>query len=166
MIDGKLYNMPLYAGYAHTSAARGLHRGAKYNFVGYVQKHNGKFQISGMEVDDFATSGDYCIEQVADYYLTFNDTDEYKISWGKSLYTAATITAAVIDGENIKLTATATFKKDKAGAEKEFTILVPNTNKLNDSSVSSLVGKKASFKGIQEEKGIVTVLKYSDIEFK
>ncbi len=164
VIDGEIYSMPLYAGYGHTQAARGLKVGTKYKIVGFLQKHYDKFQISGVKYSDFGGDADYSKLLIKNYYLEFNDNKKYDVSWDKSLFSSALISAAVIDGENIKLTVTATELRDEEA--QNFTILVPNTNKLDGSKVAGLVGKKASFKGYQEEAGTVTVLKYSNIEFK
>ena len=164
LIDGVVYSMPLYAGYGHTQAARGLKVGTKYHIVGFLQKHYDSFQISGVKYSDFSTAKDYSKTLIANYYMDFNDKDKYDISWGETLYTAAKVNTAVIDGNNIKLTVAANNKHDNVAAE--FTILVPNTNGLDSVKVAGLVGKKASFKGYQEVEGTITVLKYSDIEFK
>ena len=164
LIDGKVYNIPIYGGYGQTQAARNLRLGTKYQVIGFMQKHYDGYQISGLKVSEFSSSKDNTKALINDYYLTLNDSEEYKVYWGDSLYSAGTIIVAAIDGETIRFTASVTDKKDEA--VKEITILVPNTDKLDSKQVANLVGKKITLNGYQEEKGTIKVLKYSDIEFK
>lgn len=164
LIDGKLYTFNVYAGYESKAQAEYMKLGNVYTMTGSIQKFAGKYQISGLTYVPLETGGDYLYRTKKSYYLTFDSAREWKSYEGTSLYQDAKVTAATIDGNNIKLTATSVRSDDLEGEAETFNIIVPNTNSLTD--VTSLVGKSMKFQGFQEEKGTVNVLKYSDIEFK
>jgi endonuclease YncB( thermonuclease family) len=166
IVNGVERVINVYTGYSSATVNSFIKIGHKYSITGTVQKYNGNIQISGITYVPMQSGGDYLTVLAREYYLTFDSSIQYMSFYGKSLYSNAKVESAEIDGENIKISATAKrITKDGPEAESTtFNFVVKNTENLTD--VSSLVGKVMIVGAIQEEKGVLTVYNYSNIVFK
>ena len=138
--------------------------GNSYSFTGSIQKYSGALQISGLTYVPMKEGGDYLTQLKKNVYCTFDSSIEQSSIYGTALHSDATIISAELDGTNIKFEVTATNSKSEESVE--FTFIVPNTNNLNSTSVSALVGKTVTTVGIQSEIGVISIYQYSDISFK
>ena len=164
IIEGKQYTMNVYAGYASSGISSFVKVGNSYSFTGSIQKYSGALQISGLTYVPMKEGGDYLTQLKKNVYCTFDSSIEQSSIYGTALHSDATIISAELDGTNIKFEVTATNSKSEESVE--FTFIVPNTNNLNSTSVSALVGKTVTTVGIQSEIGVISIYQYSDISFK
>ena len=115
------------------------------------------------------TGGDYLTRKEKNYYMQFNSNVEYRdYIEKKTLYKDATVATATVDGTTLTITATTvnTYNFNKDDYENEtFTFYTTVEEGFNP---ASLVGKKFSTAGIQEEDGskIIHVLRYQNFNFK
>lgn len=161
LIDGQVYSIKVYGGYSN-KVTEFVKVGTKYKMTGSVQKHDNSYQISGLSYVPLQQHEDYVTVLQKDYYLTFNSMRDYTKYYGDSLYSDLTVTAAVIENNKLKLTATAKNAKKADSPVESFTIFAPAGEDVN---VSSLVGKKLKTQGLQEKEKEITVLKYEDLKF-
>lgn len=161
LIDGEAYSIKVYGGYSN-KVTEFVKIGTKYTMTGSVQKHDNSYQISGLSYVPLQKHEDYVTVVQKDYFLTFNSLRDYNKYFGDSLYSDLTVTAAVIENNKLKITATAKNAKKSDSPVENFTVFAPVSEDVN---VSSLVGKKLRTQGLQEKDKEITVLKYEDLKF-
>ncbi|RIA75568.1 endonuclease YncB(thermonuclease family) [Anaeroplasma bactoclasticum] len=169
--DGNQYTINVYTGYTSSNATKYIKVGSLYTFTGTVQKYSGQYQVSGITYVPMQTGGDYLTRKEKNYYIQFNSNLEYKDYFEKkTLYKDATVTAAVVEGNTLTITATAvnTYDFNKNADDAETVTFTFYTTVEDGFNATSLVGKKFSTTGIQEEDGsqVIHVLRYSNFNFK
>lgn len=172
IVDGEEKVINIYTGYssAAVNSNTAIKVGNKYSLTGTLQKYNGQLQISGITYVPMQSGGDYLTTLEKSCYLVFDSSIAYSAMYGTSkysnLYKSAKVISAEIDGENIKISATAAqVTKDGAAAEATtFTFVVKNTDNLTD--VSKLVGKTMTTGGLVVDTNTISIINYSNIVFK
>lgn len=167
--EGNQYTINVYTGYTSSTATKYIKVGSLYTFTGAVQFYGSSYQVSGITYVPMQTGGDYLTRKEKNYYMQFNSNVEYRdYIEKKTLYKDATVATATVDGTTLTITATTvnTYNFDKDDYENEtFTFYTTVEEGFNP---ASLVGKKFSATGIQEEDGskIIHVLRYQNFNFK
>lgn len=162
LIDGHIYSIKIYTGYANNKVTELIKIGTKYTMTGTVQKHDGAYQISGLSYVPLQEHEDYVKTIKKNYFMTFDSSTLYIKYYGDSLYSDLTVSAAVIENNQVKLTATAKNAGKSDSTAETFTIYAPVQDGGN---VASLVGKKLKTQGYQDNKNEITVLKFEDLKF-
>ncbi len=169
--DDQIYTIDVYAGYNSTGIPDFFKIGNLYTITGTVQKHNGKFQVSGLTYVPLEEGGDYLTRLVRCYYMQFNSSVAYKSTIDKkALYKDAIVTAAKVEDGQLIITAKAVntelYDKNDTTAAEEFIFYCEVEAGF---TASTLVGKAFSVNGYQEEGNgskQILVLHYSDFNFK
>ena len=169
--DGKVYTIDVYAGYNSTGIPDFFKIGNLYQITGTVQKHSGRFQVSGLTYVPLQEGGDYLTRLVRCYYMQFNSSVAFKNTIDKkALYRDAVVTAAKVENGQLVITAKAVntelYEKDNSTAAEEFTFYCEVEDGFN---ATALVNKVFSVNGYQEEgkdSNKIFVLHYSDFNFK
>lgn len=169
--DGKVYTIDVYAGYNSTGIPDFFKIGNLYQITGTVQKHSGRFQVSGLTYVPLQEGGDYLTRLVRCYYMQFNSSVAFKNTIDKkALYRDAVVTAAKVENGQLVITAKAVntelYEKDNSTAAEEFTFYCEVEAGFN---ATALVNKVFSVNGYQEEgkdSNKIFVLHYSDFNFK
>lgn len=163
-VNGVENTINIYTGYSSASASKNMKVGSSYTITGTVQDYYGNIQISGVTFVSGASGGDYVTLIEKEAYKIFDSSLEFNSYYGKTTYsclcTDATVTEAVIEGSNIKLTVSAQRVLVTGIQEaEEFVFVINNTKYLTD--VSNYVGKTVKAKGLfNSETKTVNVIEY------
>ncbi len=161
---GKVYSLTLYAG--HIASLASMRVGDLYHIIGVLQKHDGGWQLTGVQLSDYNSKGDpnkTWRSQVA-YYLCFDETQTYytqKIT--SNFYSDLTVTSVNLEGTKLTFEGTAT-EVDGSTPSFTFTVEVPEGY-----SGAIQVGSVLTIKGcyqFEAGSGQVTVPSYSNIKIK
>lgn len=163
--DGTMHTIDVYAGYPSATAST-MEVGHLYRIVGNVQKHNSKFQISGIQYSEIfgGTNPSYTTPVQRNYYLTFDSQMDYVANYYSTLYTDITVVSASVANNELTIVGTAQQRRKNGPLETvvTFTFKVPvaqgYTNTFN-------IGDKFSVNGYQYEENSkqITIKNYSDI---
>ena len=163
-VNGVENTINIYTGYSSASASKNMKVGSSYTITGTVQDYYGNIQISGVTYVSGASGGDYVTIIKKEAYKIFDSSIEFSSYYGKTTYsslcTDATVTEAVIEGSNIKLTVSAQRVLVTGTQEAEqFIFVINNTKYLTD--VSNYVGKTVKARGLfDSETNTVEVIEY------
>ncbi|MDE6442271.1 MAG: thermonuclease family protein [Clostridia bacterium] len=164
---GEVQSINIYAGYTSASASR-MKIGNYYQFVGVVQEHYGKLQISGISYDaDYAR--EYNTHDVqSQYYLTFNSEIDYYINFNVTLYSDLTVNSVKVEGTVMTISATAQkCGKNGYGDELAFTLQVPveagYTPTLGEGDEFSVRAYNFDSKKFDNTKDVLKILNINDI---
>ena len=143
IIDGEVYKYTVYTGYASSAASSYLKIGNTYDITGFIQEHNGQYQISGL-VYVLGESGDgYVSRTEKESYIIFDSSIEYITRYDSNLKTDATVKNATLNGTTLTLTVSAqTQTKNGLDSAKDYTITMEVANNFDVNSVlnKTLVG--------------------------
>lgn len=162
---GNTYSISVYAGYVSAAASQ-MPIGHLYRIVGNVQKYNGKFQISGVIYETLFQMPEFTYVTQYNYYLTFNSSMSYSTHYSATLYSDVTVTSATLEGTELTIVGTAQKRTKDGWKEAEtFTFKVTVAENYSDTIKA---GDTFSVSGLQleENSGIITVLRFSDIVLK
>ena len=143
IIDGEVYKYTVYTGYASSAASSYLKIGNSYDITGFIQEHNGQYQISGL-VYVLGESGDGFVSRTEkESYIMFDSSIEYTTRYDSNLKTDATVTNATLNGTTLTLTVSAQTKtKNGLDSAKDYTITMEVASNFDVNSVlnKTLVG--------------------------
>ena len=103
---GKVYTINVYAAYTSSSASR-MKIGNLYQFVGDVQSHYGKLQISGIDYNANYPKSYNTHDKQTEYYMTFDSQVGYYTNFSVTLYSDLTVTDVKVNGTVMTISATA-----------------------------------------------------------
>ena len=165
--NGKRYTISVYAGYA-SSPAHQMSLGHLYRVVGTIAKHNGNWQITSITYDQIygANRMDYTAPVQMNYFLKFDSDMKYADQYSSFLYSDVTVVSATLDGTTLTIVGTANKRTSKGFKEEAqtftFKVQVPA-----DYTITFEEGDTFTTSGYQYEakSGVITVLKYANINF-
>lgn len=163
--ENKEYKLNLYAGYR--GSAVNMRVGDLYQIVGTLQKHDGAWQISGVEVDNDSKGDEISWRAQLSYYLVFNELSPlYTQKVTSNCYGDVTVTELVgLEGKQLTFKGTAPkYDENKTPVEFTFKVTVPD-----DYNESIYEGARLSIAhGFQFEarSSVVTVTDYANLTIK
>ena len=163
IIDGKLYKFTVYTGYASGSASSYLKIGNKYDMTGFVQEHEGSFQVSGLSYVMGEKGEGFTSVTEKQSYIMFNSGLEYIVRYDENLKTDATVTNASLEGTMLTLTVAAnTVTMDGVELESQtYTITVTVSEEFD---VNTVTNKKVRG-NVYKNGDVYTAMNLSDLSF-
>lgn len=164
----KAYEIQLFAGYADASAAS-MSVGNLYQIVGTLQKHDGRWQISGITLDNDEkgnTQSEKTWIAQRRYWIGFDSSTMSSIGSTSNAYSEVTVSSAELSGTTLTIKGTALWLDEDDGdpVNFTFTVTVPETY---DGAIKE--GSKLSIKDcyqFKEGSGEITISDYSKITVK
>lgn len=117
IIDGEVYTFDLYTGYASDPLSSYLTIGHEYNFEAFVDEHYGSWQLQGAVYLLGKKGLGYTYLTKLRTAIFLSDSTAYTPKYVSNLKTAGTITEAVLDGNDLKLTVSFQTKQEEGLGE-------------------------------------------------
>ena len=162
---GKAYELELYAGYVSSTGR--MQVGDLYHIVATLDKHNGSWQIKGVNIDnDNVGKDDKAWRSQKGYYLIFDASNDFFVNFVTvNCYGNVTVTSANLDGKTLTFTGTAPERGEEGTTDTfTFTVTVPDSynNTIKEGSVLSISGCYQ----FEAKSGKLTVPDFSKITIK
>lgn len=167
---GEVYSISVYAGYTSASGSK-MVIGHYYQFVGSVQNHYGKMQISGIVYSAIYKEPDNTHVKQNNYYFTFDSNTAYSTNNRATLYSDLTVMEATVEGTTLTIKATAQkCARDSYEEAVPFTLQVPvsagYTSTFAAGDKLSLHAYNFDSTNFDSTKDVLQVLKLADISKK
>ena len=162
-VDGKMYRFTVYTGYASGSASSYLKIGNKYDMTGFVQDHEGSYQVSGLSYVMGEKGEGFTSVTEKECYIMFNSKAEYIVRYDANLKTDATVSNASLEGTTLTLTVSAQTQT-KNGIDEEMKTYTITVSVNEGFDVNTVIGKKMRG-NVYKFGDVYTALNLSDLSF-